>query len=85
MRSPLKEENGWLESLSPAEFEEYERRFKWLAEEARPEQLTPEGNWKTWLLLSGRGFGKTRTAAEDMAAYGLDNPSSMLAVVAETF
>ena len=32
---------------------------------ARPEQMTPPGNWWTiWLLLSGRGFGKTRTGAE---------------------
>jgi phage terminase large subunit-like protein len=30
----------------------------------RPEQLAPEGDWAIWLLLAGRGFGKTRTAAE---------------------
>lgn len=30
----------------------------------RPEQQQPPGNWFVWLLLSGRGFGKTRTAAE---------------------
>lgn len=31
---------------------------------ARPEQLAPEGDWTTWLLMAGRGFGKTRSAAE---------------------
>lgn len=31
---------------------------------ARPEQVAPEGDWAIWLLLAGRGFGKTRTAAE---------------------
>lgn len=31
---------------------------------ARPEQLAPEGDWQTWLVLAGRGFGKTRTGAE---------------------
>lgn len=31
---------------------------------ARPEQLSPPGDWRTWLILSGRGWGKTRTAAE---------------------
>lgn len=31
---------------------------------ARPEQILPPGNWQTWLLLAGRGFGKTRTGAE---------------------
>jgi phage terminase large subunit-like protein len=30
----------------------------------RPEQQPPPGDWFIWLLLSGRGFGKTRTAAE---------------------
>ena len=31
---------------------------------ARPAQVAPEGDWAIWLLLAGRGFGKTRTAAE---------------------
>ena len=31
---------------------------------ARPEQLPPPGDWSIWLILGGRGFGKTRTAAE---------------------
>jgi phage terminase large subunit-like protein len=31
---------------------------------ARPNQLPPAGNWQIWLLLPGRGFGKTRTLAE---------------------
>jgi phage terminase large subunit-like protein len=28
---------------------------------ARPEQLPPPGDWNGWLLMAGRGFGKTRT------------------------
>lgn len=31
---------------------------------ARPEQLAPTWAWRWWLLLTGRGFGKTRTGAE---------------------
>ncbi|ADU50161.1 hypothetical protein Tmar_0036 [Thermaerobacter marianensis DSM 12885] len=31
---------------------------------ARPKQLPPEGPWRIWLILAGRGFGKTRTGAE---------------------
>ena len=31
---------------------------------ARPEQLAPEGDWSTWLILAGRGAGKTRSGAE---------------------
>jgi predicted phage terminase large subunit-like protein len=59
-------------------------RLSWL-DTARPEQITPPGEWMTWLLLAGRGFGKTRTASEDVAWYGLTNPDARIAVVAETF
>ena len=31
---------------------------------ARPAQIAPGGDWQTWLVLAGRGFGKTRTGAE---------------------
>jgi phage terminase large subunit-like protein len=31
---------------------------------ARDNQLPPPGDWRTWLVLAGRGFGKTRTGAE---------------------
>lgn len=53
---------AWIESLPPAEL----RRFaaeSWLMK-ARPEQLPPDGDWKTWLFLGGRGAGKTRAGAE---------------------
>ncbi|MDR2458636.1 MAG: terminase family protein [Holosporales bacterium] len=33
---------------------------------ARKEQLIPLGDWWVWLLLAGRGFGKTRTGAESV-------------------
>lgn len=31
---------------------------------ARDEQLAPEGDWRIWLFLGGRGAGKTRAGAE---------------------
>ena len=31
---------------------------------ARPKQLAPNGDWRVWLILAGRGFGKTRSGAE---------------------
>ena len=30
----------------------------------RPSQATPQGDWRVWLILAGRGWGKTRTGAE---------------------
>ena len=35
---------------------------------ARPAQMPPEGDWRIWLLLAGRGFGKTRCGAEYIRA-----------------
>jgi len=31
---------------------------------ARPAQISPPGDWLTWLVCAGRGFGKTRVGAE---------------------
>jgi len=30
----------------------------------RPEQQEPDGDWSVWLVLAGRGFGKTRLGSE---------------------
>lgn len=35
---------------------------------ARDSQLPPEGDWRIWLFLGGRGAGKTRAGAEWIAA-----------------
>ncbi len=59
-------------------------RTKWLSQ-ARPNQITPKGDWRAWLVLAGRGFGKTRTGAEDVAWYAACNPNAQIAVVAPTF
>ena len=31
---------------------------------ARPSQIEPDGDWSIWLLMAGRGFGKSRSGAE---------------------
>lgn len=51
----------------------------------RPDQATPPGDWRTWLALAGRGWGKTLAGASDFAAYGRANPGARLAIVARTF
>ncbi len=58
-------------------------RLKWM-ETARPDQLTPDGNWPVWLALAGRGWGKTRSGSEDIAAFACANPGVRVAVVAPT-
>ena len=51
---------------------------------ARSKQLEPKGKFNIWLILAGRGWGKTRTGAQDIALYALRNPNSQCAVVAPT-
>jgi len=56
----------------------------WLST-ARPTQLTPQGDWNIWLILAGRGWGKTRTGAADAMLYALRNPEVQVAVITPTF
>ena len=56
----------------------------WLTQ-ARAKQLTPQGDWNIWLILAGRGWGKTRTGATDSLLYALRNPESQVAIVTPTF
>lgn len=51
----------------------------------RPSQMTPPGDWRTWLILAGRGWGKTLAGAEDVKHYGMTRPNSRIAIVARTF
>lgn len=43
-------------------------KYLWL-KNARPNQLPPPGDWRIWLILAGRGFGKTRTGAETLRSW----------------
>src|ERR1700757_2423152 len=52
---------------------------------ARPNQLPPSGDWwQIWLLLAGRGFGKTRTLAEWVCHEAASGQASRIALVAAT-
>jgi phage terminase large subunit-like protein len=69
----LKSGAGWLASATQAQVDEFlagldENAFlalPWLFEFwALPHQLPPDGAWKTWVIMGGRGAGKTRAGAE---------------------
>lgn len=48
--------------------------YDWRGLWARPNQIQPEGDWRYWLLLAGRGFGKTRTGAETVREWSSSYP-----------
>lgn len=50
---------------------------------ARPDQIAPDWLWDVWLILAGRGYGKTRTGAEWVKAQEKAG-AKRIALVAET-
>lgn len=59
-------------------------RAAWLTRFARENQLPPEGDWTVWLVMAGRGFGKTRLGAEWLAYEASRQPATRWAIVAPT-
>ena len=51
---------------------------------ARGTQVAPEGDWRVWLLIAGRGFGKTRSGAEWVRARIEGGLARRVALVAPT-
>lgn len=48
------------------------------SEWAHDGQLEPPGNWSTWVIKAGRGFGKTLAGAQWIASLVADNPDTPL-------
>lgn len=51
---------------------------------ARASQLPPPGDWRVWLIMAGRGFGKTRAGAEWVRMVAERNHSARIALVASS-
>jgi len=51
---------------------------------SRLKQREPAGDWRIWLILAGRGFGKTRTGAEWIRAQVEQKKCKRLALVGRT-
>lgn len=69
------------DALDPEEKNE----FAWHWElRARPEQLPPEGPWRIWMIMAGRGFGKTRAGAEWVRLVAEMHPAARIALVSSS-
>lgn len=55
------------------------------SEWAQDGQREPPGNWDRWVIMAGRGFGKTRAGAEWIAARAAAMPGFRIALVARPF
>jgi hypothetical protein len=80
--------NELFGALPPYQRELIEREWQL---DARADQKPPEGDWLVWLLLGGRGAGKTRAGAQWVRAIALGLPPfanervERIALVGETF
>lgn len=83
-----------LRTLALSEFSDSEldrMEWDWPAYHARPNQILPgtpgaaepRTDWLFWLLLAGRGYGKTRTGAEAVREWAID-PSERILMIAPT-
>jgi len=85
---------SWLASLARAERRRVldaltHAELDWIAHHwpfwAREDQLPPAGAWTVWLILGGRGAGKTRTGAEWVRAEVAAGRAGRIALVGETY
>lgn len=53
-----------MRCLNPETTDALRDAFRWAPPIARPEQMEPPAPYDVWLILAGRGWGKSRTGAE---------------------
>jgi phage terminase large subunit-like protein len=70
-----------LDSMSAEEQEAL--MWSWSAWK-RPNQTMPDTLWRVWMILAGRGFGKTRTGAETVRLLVDQNAAEHIALVGPT-
>ena len=73
-----------LKALAPDKRLAYLWRANWV-QTAHKHQIVPSGDWwSIWLMLAGRGAGKTRTAAEQIGWWAWNEPDTRWLVAAPT-
>ena len=77
---PAPQREQIINSLTESQAEEL--RYDWLFN-GRPSQIAPEGEWLKWLILAGRGFGKTRAGSE-WVRQQVKAGCKSIAIIAET-
>jgi len=51
---------------------------------AHPSQLPPLGDWRIWMIMAGRGFGKTRAGTEWVREIAERNPDARIALLSSS-
>ena len=69
----------FIESLTDEEVQLFGYDWRYWS---RPEQCAPVGDWRLWLLMAGRGFGKTRAGAEWVRGVAEQDGAARIALIA---
>lgn len=78
---PVEQRAAIFGQLAPGDAAYLEKDWRFWA---RPDQLPPHGDWLCWLVLAGRGFGKTRMGAEWVRMKARD-PGARIAIAGASY
>lgn len=81
-QTSAKDRDRIASALSDEERNEFGFHWRFFA---RENQLAPDGDWRIWLIMPGRGFGKTRAGAEWVRALAEGNSNARIALVSSSF
>lgn len=80
MAMPYEQMVAYIKSWNRHKMEESRSWRFW----RRNDQFEPQGDWRTWLVMAGRGYGKTRMGAEWVSALAAEYPGARFALVGAT-
>ncbi len=66
-----------------SEIRKRQQQFCW-SMKARPNQLPPPGDWLYWMILAGRGFGKTQTGSGTIQMWVQQGLHKKIALISQT-
>ncbi|MFL6844064.1 MAG: DNA-packaging protein [Allosphingosinicella sp.] len=72
----------FLAGLSGPVLRRLYHEWRWQAHRG---QAAPAGDWRVWLIMAGRGFGKTLAGAQWVTARARENPGARIALVGATY
>ena len=77
-----RDRKAFFSRLSSLEQQDFLYRWQFWA---RREQRPPEGDWSVWMIMAGRGFGKTRAGAEWVRNIAEGDGSARFALVGANY
>lgn len=79
---PVAAQRRFIADMTPADVLKLDAMFETWAQDG---QIAPTGtHWRNWLMMAGRGYGKTRAGAEWIHRLAMSGPRRRIALVGAT-